>query len=347
LTATWSPDFHGPLLEVKQLVTHFRTPRGIVRAVDGVSFTLEAGQMLGVVGESGSGKTVLSRSILGLTPKGSVANRGGQILFQGDDLRAMDERQLRAVRGRGISMIFQDPMTALNPVMKVGQQISEPLRFHYGLSKRVATNQAIELLGQVGIPSPHRRVDEYPGQLSGGMRQRVMIAIALSCEPRLLIADEPTTALDVTVQAQILDLLQKLQQEREMAIILISHDLNVVGGRADEIAVMYAGKIVERAGARDLFSSARMPYTHALLQSSPRLADPSHTRLQVIPGRPPDLVDPPPGCRFHPRCPRAGQRCTTEPPPLIPDVDFDHVYACWYPVGGPTGAEAEAAAAAR
>ena len=341
----WDPDRTGPLLEVKNLVTHFRTPRGVVRAVDGVSFTLEAGRMLGVVGESGSGKTVLSRAILGLTPKGSVAREAGSILFDGLDLRALDERDLRDVRGTGIAMIFQDPMTALNPVMKIGRQIMEPLLHHYGLSKRVALNQAIELLGQVGIPSPHRRVDEYPNQLSGGMRQRVMIAIALSCEPRLLIADEPTTALDVTVQAQILDLLQSLQAERDMAIILVSHDLNVVGGRADEVAVMYAGQIVERGPAAELFGRARMPYTHALLRSSPRLDDPSHTRLTAIPGRPPDLVDPPPGCRFHPRCDRAGERCRTEQPPLIPDDDFDHVYRCWYPVGGPTGPEAEAAAA--
>lgn len=341
----WTPDFTGPLLEVKDLVTHFSTPRGVVRAVDGVSFTLEAGRMLGIVGESGSGKTVLSRAILGLTPKRAVARAGGEIRFQGRDLRGLDEAALREVRGTGIAMIFQDPMTALNPVMRIGQQIMEPLRYHFGLSKRVALNQAIELLGQVGIPSPHKRVDEYPSQLSGGMRQRVMIAIALSCEPRLLIADEPTTALDVTVQAQILDLLQRLQQERDMAIILISHDLNVVGGRADEVAVMYAGQIVERGPARALFGEARMPYTHALLRSSPRLDEPSHTRLSAIPGRPPDLANPPAGCRFNPRCDRRGAKCTVELPPLIPDDDFDHVYRCWYPVGGPTGPEVEAGAA--
>jgi peptide/nickel transport system ATP-binding protein len=339
----WDPDRSGPLLDVKDLVTHFRTPRGVVRAVDGVSFTLDSGRMLGVVGESGSGKTVLSRALLGLTPRGAVARQAGSIVFEGVDLRGMDERELREFRGTGIAMIFQDPMTALNPVMKVGRQIMEPLMHHYGLSKRVAKNQAIELLGQVGIPSPHRRVDEYPNQLSGGMRQRVMIAIALSCEPRLLIADEPTTALDVTVQAQILDLLQSLQAERDMAIILISHDLNVVGGRADEVAVMYAGQIVERGPAAQLFTTARMPYTHALLRSSPRLEDPSHTRLLAIAGRPPDLHDPPTGCRFNPRCDRAGERCRGEMPPLIPDDDFDHVYRCWYPVGGPTGPEAEGA----
>ena len=341
----WNPDFSGPLLEVKDLVTHFRTPRGVVRAVDGVSFTLDAGSTLGIVGESGSGKTVLSRSVLRLTPRRAIARQTGQILFQGIDLLALDEASLREIRGTGIAMIFQDPMTALNPVMKVGRQIMEPLLQHYGLSKRVAMNQAIELLGQVGIPSPHKRVDEYPNQLSGGMRQRVMIAIALSCEPRLLIADEPTTALDVTVQAQILDLLHSLQEERHMAMILISHDLNVVGGRADEVAVMYAGQIVERGPAAALFTTSRMPYTHALLRSSPRLEDPSHSRLSAIPGRPPDLVAPPTGCRFNPRCDRAGERCRTDHPPLIPDQDFDHVYRCWYPVGGPTGPEAESAAA--
>jgi peptide/nickel transport system ATP-binding protein len=342
----WSPDRAGPLLELRDVTTHFRTPRGIVRAVDGVSLSLERGRTLGIVGESGCGKSVLSRSILGLLPRRTLAQAGGQILFEGRDLRAMSEEELRSVRGPGIAMIFQDPMTALNPVMKIGAQIAEPLRYHFGLSKRVARNQAIELLGQVGIPSPHRRVDEYPGQLSGGMRQRVMIAIALSCEPKLLIADEPTTALDVTVQAQILDLLQSLQAERDMAMILITHDLSVVGSRADDIAVMYAGKIVEYAPARALFAAPRMPYTEALLRSSPRLEDPSHTRLKAIAGRPPDLVDPPPGCRFHPRCERAGRRCREEEPALVPDVELDHTYRCWYPVGGPTGAEAEGVASA-
>jgi oligopeptide/dipeptide ABC transporter ATP-binding protein len=339
----WTPDHHGPLLELRDVTTHFRTPRGVVRAVDGVSFTLERGRTLGIVGESGCGKSVLSRSILGLLPRRSLHAAGGQILFEGRDLRAMSEEELRGVRGPGIAMIFQDPMTALNPVMKIGAQIAEPLRYHFGLSKRVARNQAIELLGQVGIPSPHRRVDEYPGQLSGGMRQRVMIAIALSCEPKLLIADEPTTALDVTVQAQILDLLQSLQAERDMAMILITHDLAVVGSRADDIAVMYAGKIVEYAPARRLFEAPRMPYTEALLRSVPRLEDPSHTRLRAIGGRPPDLVDVPPGCRFAPRCERAGRRCRDEEPPLVPDLELDHTYRCWYPVGGPSGAEAEAA----
>src|SRR3954447_26873792 len=310
----WRPDFDGPVLDVRDLVTHFRTPRGVVRAVDGVSFSLEAGQMLGVVGESGSGKTVLSRSILGLTPRGAVARRDGQILFMGDDLQQMDEGQLRGVRGRGIAMIFQDPMTALNPVMKIGQQITESLRHHFGLSKRVALNQAIELLGQVGIPSPHRRVDEYPGQLSGGMRQRVMIAIALSCEPRLLIADEPTTALDVTVQAQILDLLRRLQRERDMAMVLISHDLGVVAGYTDRVAVMYAGRVVETSATRTLFRDMRHRYTSALLRSTPRIELAPHTPLDAIAGRPPDMTAPSPGCRFAPRCAHALERCSQETP---------------------------------
>jgi peptide/nickel transport system ATP-binding protein len=339
-------DFDGPLLDVRDLTTHFQTPRGIVRAVDGVSFTLEAGRTLGIVGESGSGKTVLSRSILGLSPRRQLVDPQGQILFEGRDLRPMDEHELREVRGRQISMIFQDPMTALNPVMKVGRQIMESLRVHFDMSKADARERAIDLLGQVGIPSPGVRVDEYPHQLSGGMRQRVMIAIALSCEPKLLIADEPTTALDVTVQAQILDLLGRLQSERNMAVVLISHDLEVVGGRADDIAVMYAGRIVEMGPAAELFKATRMPYTDALLRSVPNIEDPPHTRLLAIGGRPPDLVSPPPGCRFNPRCPRAGFRCGVQEPPLAPDDDnVHHIYRCWYPVGGPTGPEAEAAEA--
>ena len=334
------------LLEVVGLTTHFRTPRGVVRAVDGISFSLDAGHMLGVVGESGSGKTVLSRSIIGLTPRRAVAEAGGQVLFEGLDLRSLAERDLRQVRGREIAMIFQDPMTALNPTMRVGRQIGEPLRYHLRLSRAAARRRAVELLGEVGIPSPHERVDEYPHELSGGMRQRVMIAMALSCEPKLLIADEPTTALDVTVQAQILDLLQRLSANRGMAIILISHDLGVVAGRADEVAVMYAGKVVERGPARTVLEHPLMPYTEALLHSVPLLANPSHTKLQVIGGRPPDLVKPPQGCRFHPRCPRAGTRCSIYEPALVPDAADDaHCYACWYPVGSPSGPDAERAGA--
>ena len=336
-----------PLLQVRGLTTHFETARGVLKAVDGVSFDLWPGRMLGVVGESGSGKSVLSRSILGLNPRNVLAGRGGEVIFEGRDLRKLSEKELREVRGEGISMIFQDPMTALNPVMKVGRQIAESLRVHRGMDKKAAREKAIDLLKQVGIPSPQRRVDEYPHQLSGGMRQRVMIAIALSCEPRLLIADEPTTALDVTVQAQILELLEKLKEERHMAIILITHDLGVVAGHADEIAVMYAGRIVEKGPARTLFTSTRMPYTQALLESIPRLEYDSHTRLRVIAGRPPDLVNAPPGCKFNPRCIRAGAKCRAEEPELTPaEDDLQHEFRCWYPVGGPTGPEVEAAASA-
>jgi peptide/nickel transport system ATP-binding protein len=288
-----------------------------------------AGRTLGIVGESGCGKTVLSRSLLRLT---RVA--GGRIVFDGRDLVTMDESELREVRGRAMSIVFQDPMTSLNPVLTIGAQIVESLTHHLKLGRRAARERARELLAAVGIPSPAARLDEYPHQLSGGMRQRVTIAMALSCEPKLLIADEPTTALDVTVQAQILDLLERERDVRGMAMILISHDLGVVAGRTDEIAVMYAGKIVERAPTRTLFANTRMPYTHALLQAIPRLDQPSHSRLLAIGGRPPDLVAPPPGCRFHPRCGRAQERCRTDEPELEPDAEAGHAYACWYPVAG-------------
>jgi oligopeptide/dipeptide ABC transporter ATP-binding protein len=332
---------HGPalpsgtaLLDVRDLTVHFRTPRGTLRAVDGVSFRLEPGQMLGLVGESGSGKTVLSRALIGLTPRRAIEEISGEISYLGRDLRGLGESELRKVRGREIAMVFQDPMTALNPVMKVGTQIGESLRHHLGMTRSAARRRAIELLDRVGIPSPARRISDYPHQLSGGMRQRVVIAIALSCQPKLLIADEPTTALDVTVQAQILDLLQELQREQHMAVILVSHDLEVVGGRADHIAVMYAGRIVEHAPAHALFGATRMPYTEALLRSVPRLEAPSHTRLETIPGRPPSLVTPVVGCRFEPRCNRAGSRCRETEPSLVTEpADPEHTYRCWYPVG--------------
>jgi peptide/nickel transport system ATP-binding protein len=295
-----------------------------------VSFQLESGRTLGIVGESGCGKTVLSRSLLRLNPVAS-----GQILFDGQDMVAMDEAELRAVRGRDMSIVFQDPMTSLNPVLTIGSQITETLTHHLRMNRRSARTRARELLAAVGIPSPAARLGEYPHQLSGGMRQRVTIAMALACEPRLLIADEPTTALDVTVQAQILDLLKQQQRERGMAMILVSHDLGVVAGRTDEIAVMYAGRIVERAPTRQLFERTRMPYTEALLRAIPRLEHASHTRLLAIGGRPPDLVSPPPGCRFAPRCSRVRDRCQHDEPPLQPDGMADHDYACWYPVEVP------------
>jgi oligopeptide/dipeptide ABC transporter ATP-binding protein len=321
----------GPLLVVEDLHTAFRTTRGTVHAVDGVSFEVYEGKTLGIVGESGSGKTVLARSIMGLLPPRDVI-RSGTVHFGGHELTAMSERELREVWGAELSMIFQDPMTALNPVKRIGVQIAESLRLHLDMDRNEARSTAIELLRSVGIPSPEQRVRWYPFQLSGGMRQRVMIAIALACAPRLVLADEPTTGLDVTVQAQILDLLAELQRERHMAVILVTHDLGVVATRADEIIVMYAGRIVERAPTRTLFHDTKMPYTRALMDSIPRLADPSGARLDAIAGRPPDLINPPKGCRFAPRCPYAQDKCRESEPPLRTVGSPDHLFACWFPL---------------
>jgi peptide/nickel transport system ATP-binding protein len=334
-------DAGTPLLDVQDLKTHFLTEAGPVRAVDGVSFSLERGRTLGVVGESGSGKTILSRSIMGLLPSRNV-HRSGSARYEGTEVAGLGPSAMRGLWGTEMAMVFQDPMTSLNPVMKVGNQITESLRHHLDMDKGEARETAIALLRSVGIPEPVQRVNEYPHQLSGGMRQRVMIAIALACGPRLLFADEPTTALDVTVQAQILDLLQSQQTERHMAMVLITHDLGVVAGRADEIAVMYAGKIVEKAPTSVLFSATRHPYTEALLKSIPKLEHHSHTRLEVIPGRPPDLVAPPKGCNFSPRCPYAQPKCFEEEPPLESAAGGGHEFACWYPVGTPEGEEARA-----
>ncbi len=305
-----------PLLEVENLNVSFATPRGDVHAVQGVSLTLEQGKTLGVVGESGSGKTVLSRAVMGLLPRLS-ATQSGSVRYEGTEILNAPNDQLRKLWGTQIAMVFQDPMTSLNPVLRIGQQITEPLKIHLKLDRAEARETAISLLTQVGIPSPIERYDAYPSQLSGGMRQRVMIAIALACAPRLLMADEPTTGLDVTVQAQILDLLSTLQHDRQMGMVLVTHDLGVVATRTDEIIVMYAGNVVERAPTRVLFSQMAMPYTEALLRSTPRLANPSHTRLQAIDGRPPDLISPPMGCPFAPRCPYAQAKCHTEKPPLV------------------------------
>jgi len=327
------------LLEVSDVKTHFKTPRGLVRAVDGVSFTLDQGKTLGVVGESGSGKSVLARSIMGLLPKHNVV-RHGKVRFEGVEISDLAAAAMREYWGTEMAMVFQDPMTSLNPVMKVGRQITESLRFHLNMDKDESREIALSLLRSVGIPETVRRLGEYPHQLSGGMRQRVTIAIALACGPKLLFADEPTTALDVTVQAQILNLLQQQQRERNMAMILVTHDLGVVAGRSDEIAVMYAGQIVETAPTRTLFAEVRMPYTEALLKSIPKLDQPSHTRLDAIAGRPPDLVNPPVGCKFTARCPYAQEKCRDEEPPLIEAETAGHYYRCWFPVGTPAGDEA-------
>jgi len=328
---------NSPLLEVRDLSTSFRTEHGTVHAVDEVSFILERGQTLGVVGESGSGKTVLSRSVMGLLPKRNVI-REGSVLYEGTEIIGFNEKQMSDVWGAEMAMVFQDPMTSLNPVMKIGKQITESLRRHLGVDKDEATATATSLLRQVGIPEPERRLNEYPHQLSGGMRQRVTIAIALACGPKILFADEPTTALDVTVQAQILDLLDDLQRDRHMAMILVSHDLGVVASRTDDIMVMYGGKVVEKAPTKELFGNVKMPYTEALLKSIPRIEQPSHTRLDAIPGRPPNLLSPPPGCNFAPRCRYVQQRCLTEEPPL--ESAGDHAWRCWYPVGSDANRDA-------
>ena len=321
----------APLLSVREARVGFFTARGPLRAVDGVSFDLEKGQTLGIVGESGSGKSVLVRSLIGLVGESSGAEVGGQVQFEGRDLRALPAREFRGVLGRDIGVVFQDPMTSLNPVMKIGRQIGEGLRLNRGLDAKAAAVRAVELLTEVGIPEAERRAGQYPHELSGGMRQRVAIAIAIACAPKLLIADEPTTALDVTVQRQILDLLQREQRERGMAMILITHDLGVAAGRADDIMVMYAGRAVEMAKTRELFRSPRMPYTEALLRSLPRLTDPTHTRLSAIPGRPPDLARRSGGCAFAPRCSYRTTRCDEEQP--VQTWEGARGYACFHPRG--------------
>jgi peptide/nickel transport system ATP-binding protein len=325
-------DEAAPLLSVSDLRTSFRTPRGRVRAVDRVGFSLERGRTLGIVGESGSGKTVLARTIMGLLPKRNV-EVSGKVTYEGRDITGASAAVMRGIWGIEMAMVFQDPMTSLNPVMRIGRQIDESLRHHLDMPKDEARATALALLKSVGIPEAERRLDQYPHELSGGMRQRVTIAIAMACGPKLLFADEPTTALDVTVQAQILDLLAAQQRERNMAMILVTHDLGVVAGRTDHIAVMYAGQIVERAATSELFANMKMPYTEALLQSIPRIEQASHTRLSAIPGRPPDLINPPTACRFAPRCPYAREKCVEEEPPLVEAETPGHYFKCWYPVG--------------
>jgi oligopeptide/dipeptide ABC transporter ATP-binding protein len=314
------------LLDVRDLRTHFFTDDGVVRAVDGVSFRVRRGKTLGVVGESGCGKSVTALSVMRLIPPPG-RHVGGRILFEGRDLAILPEPEMRAVRGRDIAMIFQEPMTSLNPVFTVGYQIMEAIRTHLPVSRAEARRRAVELLEKVKIPAAARRVDDYPHQMSGGMRQRVMIAMALACTPRLLIADEPTTALDVTIQAQILDLLRELQQEFRMSVLIITHDLGVVAEVADEVAVMYASKIVEYAPARELFREPLHPYTAGLLRSIPRLDTPKAGKLAVIPGTVPNPLRFPPGCAFHPRCPLAVDRCRAVEPRLR-ELRPGHWVAC-------------------
>src|ERR1700744_2856348 len=313
------------LLEVENLQTHFRTPDGINRAVDGVSFHVDEGETLAIVGESGCGKSVTAMSLMRLIPEppGKIA---GSVRFRGGDLLKLSDREMRAIRGNDISMIFQEPMTSLNPVLTVGRQIGETLRMHQGLDKQAAEARAIEMLTLVGTPEPVRRVREYPHQLSGGMRQRVMIAMALACNPQLLIADEPTTALDVTIQAQILDLMRDLKHRMGSAIMLITHDLGVVAEVCDEVAVMYAGEVVERAEVDALFASPQHPYTVGLLGSIPRL-DQRTEHLATIEGMVPNMADPPKGCRFAARCPFVENICTTAPPPFA-EVSPGHWSRC-------------------
>jgi peptide/nickel transport system ATP-binding protein len=315
------------LLEVNDLKTHFRTDDGIVKAVDGVTFSVEKGQTLGIVGESGSGKSVTCLTIMGLNPKVNTIS-SGEALWKGKDLLRMSSRQLRNIRGDDIAMIFQDPMTSLNPVKSIGAQLNEAILLHRDVSKKQARARALELLKAVGIPRAERRIDDYPHQFSGGMRQRVMIAMALINDPDLLIADEPTTALDVTTQAQILNLMIKLQQDFGSAIIVITHDLGVIAEAADHVVVMYAAQVVERAPVTNLFNRPHHPYTWGLLGSMPRL-DADVERLTQIQGQPPSLLNPPRGCRFHPRCPYVMEICKTEQPALSQiSTDPEHLQRC-------------------
>jgi oligopeptide/dipeptide ABC transporter ATP-binding protein len=319
------------LLEVDDLSVSFQTSRGPARAVDGVTFTLDSQRTLGIVGESGSGKSVLARAIMGLADRNGGLTTG-RVRLRGREILGLPKAQLRNIRGREISMIFQDPSTALNPLMRIGPQIAESMTRHLDVPKRQAHQMAVELLGELGIPSPRSRSRHYPHQLSGGMRQRVVIAAALACKPDLILADEPTTALDVTIQAQILDLLQTQQRERKMSMVLITHDFSVVANQADEIIVMYSGLIVERGTAEQVLDHPMMPYTTDLLAAVPSLDGPLHRRLKVIAGRPPDLSDRPAGCRFAPRCRKAQVRCHKESPPLAEEAPgFGHFYRCWYP----------------
>jgi peptide/nickel transport system ATP-binding protein/oligopeptide transport system ATP-binding protein len=319
------------LLEVKDLSVHFATEDGVVRAVDGVSFELERGKVLGIVGESGSGKSVTAMTVMGLT-RDVNARFGGEVNYEGRNLLELSDSEMQNYRGNEIGMIFQDPMTSLNPVYRIGEQIVEAIQIHDKVGRRTAHQRAVELLRQVGIPNPESRVDDFPHQFSGGMRQRAMIAMALSCNPSILIADEPTTARDVTIQAQIVELISTLKDDFNSAVIMITHDLGVVADIADEILVMYAGRVVERAATRDLFYDPQMPYTWGLLGSIPRLDRPRPDRLHSITGAPPSLINLPQGCKFRPRCPHAFEKCFEEPGLENRVETPGHLDRCWLDV---------------
>jgi oligopeptide transport system ATP-binding protein len=316
------------LLEVRDLETRFYTQEGVVCAVNGISYSLGEGETLGIVGESGCGKSVSVLSMMRLIPEPPGKITGGEVVLEGRDLLQMDSEEMRHIRGNRIAMVFQDPMTSLNPVLTIGRQVAESLELHMGMDRGQALKRSIELLEMVGIPQADQRVRDYPHQFSGGMRQRVMIAMALSCNPQILIADEPTTALDVTIQAQIVELVKRLRDEIGMTVIWITHDLGVVAGLVDKVNVMYAGYIVEKGAVKSIYHAPRHPYTIGLLGSLPRLDDASRHRLVSIEGLPPDLVAPPPGCPFAPRCEYVSDRCLEENP-LLESVGLDHQAACW------------------
>ena len=316
------------LLDIKDLTTHFFTENGVVKAVDGISYDVDEGEILGVVGESGCGKSVSALSIMRLVADRPGKIVAGEVVFDGRDLLQLSNADMRSIRGNDIGMIFQEPMTSLNPVLSIGRQLTETLELHLNMSPTRATDRAAELLDMVGIPDSEARLKDYPHQLSGGMRQRVMIAMAISCNPKLLVADEPTTALDVTIQAQILELMQSLAQELGMAMIIITHNLGVVARYAKRVLVMYAGKIIESGGAEAIYGDPRHPYTLGLLGSVPRLDEPMGAQLNPIEGVPPDLIDLPQGCSFADRCQFAIDRCTAETPPLA-SIDDGHQSACW------------------
>ena len=315
------------VLEVKNLKTQFVTLRGVVKAVDGVSFHVEEGETLGIVGESGSGKSVTCTSILRLVPAPAGNIAAGEIILNGTDLLSLTTKEMRKMRGSQVSMILQDPMTSLNPVYTVGNQVAEPIRIHQGLEKKSAWEKAKEILGLVKIPSPEVRLFEYPHQMSGGMRQRIVGAMAISCQPRLLIADEPTTALDVTIQSQFIGLLKEIQRDLNVSMILVTHDLGIIAKICDRVVVMYAGKIIETATIRDIFNHPKHPYTRALLDSLPKLEQ-NLRRLPTIQGQPPDLAHLPVGCSFAPRCPEAMEKCLKEFPPEK-NIDDQHSLSCW------------------